>query len=680
MTSFLTDQERLHVHLVSQALPEHVIVLSLEGNEHIGKDFSFTVHFYVKNALDITCVLGKACSIVFFDSQKNVRRVIHGMITFIEEAQSSDVDEWVAYALSFSSFLFALNMGRTCQVFQKQSSIDIIKTVLTRYHVDYEFLHNKSYDKIDYYVQYNQTPFMFMQRLMEEQGLFYFFTHDAKKHALIISDNNQVFSQSITIDMACNTTYAEQILYVREKAKLCLARLHLMDYNYEKPGLDLFVKSKNILPNTLGEDYIYPGGHDSLAMGERQADIGLEANETSYRTIYGKSQNPSLAPGHKVTLKNHPIKKDFIILKTVHFYSSKTGYTNEFEGFYWDIPYRMPLETERPKITGTQTAVVTGAGNSIVYGDRMGRIKIRFFWDIHGVKDENSSLWVRVMEQTAGNQFGFLFTPRVGMEVVVMFLEGDPNRPLVIGSVYHQNNLPIYSMIEDPYYSGIRTKSFKGDGFHELRFSDKADEEEIYAFSKKDWNTVVTHKRTETIMLSDDILVVKKGNKSQTLEGQKTFYDITIKDGDYRLSITQGNQHITLNEGNITIKQDKGDATWTLNKGDYTLDVSGNITIKASKNMTIDVGETLTIKAKNINVSADQNIDENAQMNYTLKAMEIMSSAQTNATYKAGANLNVEAEAACMVKAGVSLNMQAVTIMNNASATFTAKASLVLLG
>jgi type VI secretion system secreted protein VgrG len=288
-------------------------------------------------------------------------------------------------------------------------------------------------------------------------------------------------------------------------------------------------------------------------------------------------------------------------------------------------PFRPTPKTPRPRIAGAQTAVVVGPAGEEIYTDKYGRVKVQFFWDRVGQKNENSSCWIRVSEMWAGKQWGMVFTPRMGQEVVVEFLEGDPDRPLITGRVYNAEQMPPYALPANMTQSGLKTRSTKGGGeadFNELRFEDLKGKEDIYFHAQKDFHryvendddlqvlhdqtitiknnrtltvqegyehiTISKGERTRTVSEGNDSLTVTKGTRTVTV---KSDYAVTVQEGNRAIVVSQGNDSHTVTKGNREVKVDTGNDTLTVAQGNINVTATaGSITIEAGTAITLKVG------------------------------------------------------------------------------------------
>ncbi len=308
---------------------------------------------------------------------------------------------------------------------------------------------------------------------------------------------------------------------------------------------------------------------------------------------------------------------------------------NRFTALPKDLRYRPARRAPRPRIHGTQTAIVTGKSGEEIWTDEFGRIKVQFHWDREGQRDENTSCWIRVAQGWAGKNWGSWFLPRIGMEVVVSFLDGDPDRPLVTGCVYNGDMPQPYSLPDDQTKATIKSNSSKGgDGENELRFEDKAGEEEVYLHAQKDWNTVVENDRTTELVEGSDSLTIKQGDRAFKVESGDETHEVKGK----RTLKVDGAQDQTTGDG----------VTHTVT-GDYILKVDGNVVIDATGDVTIKAG-------KNLNLESGMDTSQKAGQNLTQKAgMNMENKAEMNITHDAGMNLDLKSAMNTTNKAGMAL-------------------------
>lgn len=575
-------------------------------------------------------------------SSKHGVRAYHGIITHMEHLKTIiDEKNQLTHLFHFQMrpVFWMLKHSRDHRIFQEKSTLDIIQTIFSENGVsDFKILASGGTNVREYCVQYGESHYDFISRLLEEEGIGYYFSHTQSSHTMVLFDKNSSFTaiaqESLPfLNVDTDGSFIDYVFAFGKKSQVAAQAYKTIDYSYMTPHAQLLNSSTG---TGFGKEvYEYPGLFQKSSVGNALADLRMEEIEWSTKRVYGRSSCASLAPGFTFALMEHPIKeynKEYVLSYVRHEINTQPidqseqnnnahflTYTNSFEGFLKTIHYRPHRKTQKPRIYGSQTAFVTGDGTE-VYGDSMARIKVKFHWDLRNPDNKTSSLWVRVSQSLSGANWGALYMPRIGMEVVVAFIDGDPDRPLVTGCVYNQAFMPPYSPKDLPHYMTLKSKTFDDEaGSNELRFSDKPGKEEIYLHGQYDMNTVIEHSRTEDIKTGDDTLTLDKGDKLIHQKGDGTMYLTLI---------------------------DKGDCTTNLKKGNFVIDVNGTILIKATKGITISTPESITMKAgKNIMMTAGENIMMKAGKN-------IKSNAEMNIQETAGANIVEKAATMIQLKTG----------------------------
>jgi type VI secretion system secreted protein VgrG len=422
------------------------------------------------------------------------------------------------------------------------------------------------------------------------------------------------------------------------------------------------------------EIFDYPGGYDSNADGDDKSKLRMEEKEHCREILQGAGYCRAFRPGFKFCLKEHDrddMNQDYI-LKEVSHSATQKEYSNSFLAFVDGKPFRPAKNTAIPVIFGAQTAIVVGPGGEEIYTDQLGRIKIQFHWDRKGENDEKSSCWIRVAQGMAGQGWGGCFLPRIGQEVVVSFLEGNPDRPLVTGAVYNGDNATPLALPDEATRSTIKTNSSKGgEGSNEIRFEDLADSEELYFHAQKDMNIAVENDYSSNI-LHDETHVIKNDRS------------LTVQEGNETLAVTEGNRSRTVGgdesvtvSGGRTLKIDSDEthtngAAFTQKvSGDFILDVSGSITIKAGGSVTIEAGQSFTEKAgMDFSCTAGTSIDQKA-------GTALTNEAGTSLTNKAEISLTNQASMSLTNDGGLSLTNKGDMVTNDAGMNMTCKGGLM---
>ena len=465
-------------------------------------------------------MIGKQCSVKIKTYKKEVRE-FHGILV---EAQWLGVkDHLFSYRLILRPWLWLLSHKTDCRIFQHKNAPDIIKSVFKdRGFTDFQFRTMGSFPELEYCVQYRETDFNFVSRLMEKEGIYYFFSHEKEQHTLVLTNTKSSYQpvpNHDTIPFNSHDNYVAQEQHIQHWVsgrRFRTGKIELMDYNYEKSKTDMRSQAKGTehYEHSNMEIYDYPGNYKEKKDGERYAKIELEAEQAHDHRRHGSGDAISLFPGGKTTLKAHPVgsqNTEYVVVRAVHTFGDQSylsgareGSSVSYNGHYEFLPsncqFRAPIVTPKPRIHGIQTAQVVGAAGEEIDVDEYGRIVVQFHWDRQGKFDQFSSCRIRVAEVWSGKKWGGQFIPRVGQEAVVEFLEGDPDRPLVVGTVYNDQYKHPYELPAQKTVSGIKSDKTKGSkGYNEWSFDDMKGCEKITVHAEKDHDVTVRHAETRQI-------------------------------------------------------------------------------------------------------------------------------------------------------------------------------------
>lgn len=646
-------QDQYPVQITTPLGADTLRVESLEGDEALSQPYEFTLRLVSEDAtLDFDAVVGKevAVSIAMPDGAK---RYVHGIVARFRQAGTAL--RQTTYFAHLRPKLWLLSLATDSRIFQNKSVPEIVKQVLSEHEVtDVSDTLTGSYPAREYCVQYQETALAFISRLMADAGIWYRFDHTADAHTLVLADDASGYvTGPSAMSVAGSDSRWTPINALPEcslEVQVTSGGYKLDDYNFETPATDLLGVASGDTPSLTV--YEYPADEAKQNDVEAVATRRLEGLELERRVLNGSSNNADLRPGHTFGLGDHPrsdANTTFVVRRVTHAATQET-YSNRFEALPSDVRFRPARDVPAPRIVGCQTATVVGKSGEEITTDQYGRVKVKFHWDQSDAKDETSSCWLRVAQGWAGQAWGSYFLPRVGQEVVVSFLDGNPDRPLVTGSVYNAQQLMPYSMPANQTRSGVKTDSSKGGGgFNEIRFEDKKDSEEIFIQAQKDMNVSVLHDqtvtvknaRTVTVQDSDDTLKVEKGNHTVEIKGKETY---TVS-GERAMTVTGAE---TLDNGaslTHTIKDDVevkigGKLALTIT-GDLTLNVSGKVTIHSDGSLSVDSTGDLTQKAGG----------------------KLANESGTELTIKAGTNLTSEAGVAVKTKSGATHNVEAGAIL-----------------
>jgi len=463
----------------AKVTPGALKVSGFVGEERILEPFRFTIALVGEDPdLDFSDLLDKPTTLTIRPPLETdlAERCYHGIIASV--TQTGREAESISYEVELVPRLWRLGLYQNCRIFQNKTVIEIIEQVLKDRGLsgsDVKMDLKEKYSPWEYCTQYMESDLAFISRLMENRGIFFFFDHSGENEVLVIADHaGAIAATSPTATLryrdpsALVPPHMETVAEMTYCQQVITSKVTLKDYNYNTPTAQLLSTSQIETVDDY-ESYRYPGGFGLSDAGDKKAHLRNEEIEISRETIHGRSDCRSLTAGYRFTLEEHyrkVLNTDYL-LTHVHHEGSQGGfkdtgapgyYRNEFECIPMDVPYRPPRKTARPRIVGTQTAVVVGPKGEKLYMDDLGRAKVQFHWDREGKNDEHSSCWVRVSHAYAGHGHGNQFHPLIGDEVIVDFLEGNPDRPIITGRVYHADNTPplkpgnrIQNIIKTPY-------------------------------------------------------------------------------------------------------------------------------------------------------------------------------------------------------------------------------------
>ncbi|MFG6489778.1 type VI secretion system Vgr family protein [Roseateles sp. BYS78W] len=610
-------------------LGETLLFQSLNATEELGRLFEFNVLALAeaKTDVDLEKLLGKNAH-VSIQLDDNTKRHLHGVIATAGLDGASG--GYAAYRLTLRPWLWLATLRADTRIFQNIQIDALIKKVLQPYGGDIEFNLQGSYPTFEYCVQYRESDFNFVSRLMEQEGLYYYFKHSDSKHTLVVVDKmsaHQPFPDYDKFKFRQGLGEGQHVGVVsdwRHHFELQSAKTTLNDYNYLTPGTALLKDSTSMhngAPATL-EVYDPPGEYLTVAEGQRYAKLRMEEADARYAAVTAKTNLRGVATGCTFSLTDHPRDAEnakYLIVSTridVVYSGYEAGqkdshFSCSFSAMSANDVFRSQRLTPKPHIGGTQSAVVVGPSGEEIYTDEHGRIKVQFHWDRLGKKDENSSCWLRVATPVAGKAWGMIALPRIGQEVVVQFVEGDPDRPLVLGSVYNAEQIPPYLLPDHATVSTFRSRSSKqgvAANFNELAFEDKKGEEYIRLHAEKDLLELVKNDahlevgndqyRMVAKNLTEEIgeNVARTIGKSftdtiaenvQLTIGQDTSVDIGGKHG-----VKTGADASYASGASISVESSAG----------MDIKVGANLHIKAGANVVIEAGATLTLKGAMINI------------------------------------------------------------------------------
>ncbi len=596
---------------------DELLLESFSGMETVSQLFQFDLSLLSENRrIDFTQIVGKPISFGVHLFEEDKQRWFHGIVSQFQQVPS--ISRLGRYRARVVPWLWYLSRTADCRIYQNKSVPDIVEEIFGEHDLkDFRKSLSGSHPTREYCVQYRETALNFVMRLLEEEGIFFYFEHEQTKHTMVMGDADSAWG-------AC----PEQSRFRLERHDISYRRLEdsitswgygreirpgkygLNDFNFETPSTDLTqsVPSQiHLGGNDNWEIFDYPGGFSDRSGGSAVTNLRMEEEEAACTVIHGESNARTMVSGHKFELTDHERDDqngEYVLLSVTHsgaqtgFSSGETQesrYLNVFTAIPEGVPYRPPRITPKRLVGGPQTAIVVGRAGEEITTDKYGRVKVQFHWDRRGKGDENSSCWVRVSQPWAGKTWGAINIPRIGQEVVVDFLEGDADRPIITGRVYNAIEMPPYPLPDKQNITTIKSNSSKGGGgFNELRFDDTKGEEQIFIHAEKNFDTRVKADAFETVG-NNSHTVVEKDRFVHIKNNRHTFVDQDemVKIGkDHHLKI-DGKQCVEITQTHSS--KINGAAALEFGQG-YTHKVAQGHFTKAGTFFQVEGGTDITLK------------------------------------------------------------------------------------
>jgi type VI secretion system secreted protein VgrG len=632
---FTQDNSLFTVH--TSLGKDQLLFKNLQGEEQLSGLFHFQLELLSESRrINFQEILGKPLT-VQIQFAPECTRYLNGIVTRF--AQANTDTRFTTYYAEIRPWLWQLTLTQNCRIFQNLSVPDIIKQVFIDLGFDdyrFELIRHNYYEPRIYCVQYQETAFNFISRLMEDVGLFYFFEHHAERHVLVIIDDLSGHPPCPEIDTARfwrnrNETHPEDVItQCQWQQQLTTGRYAIDDFNFEIPQADL-KSSIEALPEQKNTDlrvYEYDAGFSNFSQGQDKVTRRIESQVTEHKLLEGQGHCFSFVSGYRFTLTEHP-REDFnisYVLRWISHSLSLTYYQNNFIAFPAELRFRKPRTTPRPQIVSTQTAIVTGPAGDEIYTDQYGRIKVQFHWDQEGKYDENSSCWIRVNQGWAGKGWGHIAIPRIGQEVIVSFLNGNPDTPIVTGAVYNALQTVPYPLPAEQTKSTLKSNSSKGGvGFNEIRFEDKKGQEQIFIHAERNQDIRVKKDAFEWIGEDRHLIInanqyeLVKKDKSQLVEGdkfEKIVHDDNLRVGENQTTAVGKNYNLSV-QGDAAVKVGLNQ-NMKVNLS-FNLQVGGKISTQ-SKQSQQKVKEDYVLCAKSIEVGSGSTLKLSAKDTLTIEA------------------------------------------------------------
>jgi type VI secretion system secreted protein VgrG len=649
-------------------LGEDVLLFhTMSAREEMSRLFEYQLDLLsARDDINLDEILGKNVTIKLALPSDDTR-FYNGFVTRF--AEGGTLGRFRRYSATVRPWLWLLTRTSDCRIFQDQTVPEIIKAVFADHGVaDFKFELTSTYRKWTYCVQYRETDFNFVSRLMEHEGIGYHFRHTAGHNTLVLTDSTSLHTAvpgSETLSFVSNVDQIRpELEHIRswEIAREIQPGVYVHDdYDLERPSVEL--KTSKALPRTFSlsdfEVFDYPGLYTQKSDGEQYAAVRMDELGSQFEFAQGKTNARGLTVGALLTLEDHPRadqNREYLIVSAstemlFENYESlpdprPTSYSCAFVAMSSSQQFRPRRRTRKPFVQGPQTAFVVGPAGEEIFTDELGRVKVQFHWDRRGGNDQHSSCFIRVSQYWAGKNWGAIHIPRIGHEVIVDFLEGDPDQPIVVGRVYNGTNLPPYKLPDNKTQSGVKSRSsLQGtpDNFNEIRFEDLKGKEEINIHAERNLSTSVEadeshsvgHDRSTTIG-HDDVLTVKNdrkitvkdGNESHVVEkGQRTtkvnlLEKLDAKDiehhatahvhviGDGYVSVSSGENGMQVYPGFVKVGTGKMANHTTWDGAGILMHGEGKVMIEGTSEVQLAVGgNTVTIKGGQIEIKADSQVN-----------------------------------------------------------------------
>jgi type VI secretion system secreted protein VgrG len=653
-------QETQYLGIAIDGCSSAVQISGLSGVERISDIYEYHLQLYVDDPdIDIEAQVGKTAAIRISVTDEDDRHV-HGVLAEVAFTNIMPDVGRVFFSAVLRPKLAELDLAADCKIYQNQSVTDIIDAVLADAGItDVSKSLTGTYTARDYCVQWRESTLNFIRRLMEDEGIFFFFRHSDSAHTLVLGDDADAHEDCPTIatltwSQDLPQAMANDLVHdVRIEKRQITTAVGMRSYHFETPSTDLTGSAEGDTAAPKQHDWGWT--HTTTSDGDRLAGVRLGAHEAGQKHIVLTGSNRSLGCGYKVTLESHPVTSfnDSWTLVETRINATPEAFGITARGIPAATVFRAPRQAFRPFIPSTQTAKVVGPSGDEIHTDEYGRVKVKFPWDAVGAEDENASCWIRVAQGWAGSGWGFVFIPRIGMEVVVSFIDGNPDHPLITGCVYNGENSVPYSLPDNQTKSTVKSRASDTDGnFNEIRFDDKADEEEIYVHAQKDMNVMIENDQSVTI--GNDQTVEITNDSSWKIEND---YNEIVTNNRTR-KVSEGNESITIEKGARSLKVG-GDEDRT-NEGKFTQTVKKDYSLTVEGNLTIEVTGSLKIKAKDFKVevgAAGSGIALESGGNISLKSTQATKlEATTELGLKGTTGAKLESPAKVEVDGGLKLD------------------------
>ena len=613
-----------------------LLLQELTGIEGISSLFSYELNLlaYENDSIVFKDIVGQKVTITL-NLPDGTPRYINGYVSRFTQGET-DKRLFTHYHAQVVPWLWFLTRQADCRIFQNLAVPDIISQVFNLFDFkDFRLSLKGSYPQLEYCVQYRETSFNFVSRLMEEFGIFYYFDHSTQgKHTMVLADQSSTLpacpSSPVSYDTQVGGLEDPEVIsnwHVGQEVRT--GKYTVTDYNFTTPSTSLLANDPTVVDLSAShplELFDYPGLHTNKDQGDTVAKVRMQEEEAVYMVVSAQGNCRGLMSGYSFELKNHyraDQNTNYVVTEVRHFASAGQTYTtagalgaetysNHLTCIPASVTYRPPRITPKPFVQGPQPALVVGKAGEEIWVDKYGRVIVQFYWDRLGQKNENSSCWIRASQPWAGGNWGAMWIPRIGQEVLVSFLEGDPDRPVITGRVYNANQMPPYTLPDYQTRSTFMSRSSKGGGssnYNELRFEDLKGQEQIFMNAEMDMDLrvekdsrefiganrhlIVTTNQVEQIQTDKHLHV--KGNHFEAIDGNMslnvTGNQMESVTGNKSLAVT-GNQSESVT-GNLSLAVTGQQQDTSMS---YAMKTDTTIHLNAGVSAVIEAGVDLTLK------------------------------------------------------------------------------------
>ena len=656
---------------IDTPLGEDVLLLrGFTAHEAISHLFEFDLDLLSENSeINFDDIIGKNVTIRM-ELPGGGQRYWNGFINRFVQDVSPGL-QFAQYRATMVPWLWFLTLTSDCRIFQDKTVPEIVKQIFDDLGFsDIEDRLSGSYRTWIYCVQYRETDFNFVSRLMEQEGIYYYFLHESGKCTLVLCDSlskHDPYGDYGEIDFTPDTRSSavqEKISEWMVDKKIRSGKFAHTDYNFTKPSTSLMSIEEDPKGHAQAdfEIYDYPGEYPEKADGDKYAKVRMEELAQGHEICNGHSDARGICAGYLFTMAKHTRmdqNREYLILSTDCQAAAEDYETSGVQDEIWAcsftaipsaVQFRPARLTPKPEIKGTQTAVVTGPSGEEIYTDEHGRVKVQFHWDREGKFDQNSSCWIRTSQVHAGKNFGGIDIPRIGEEVVVSFMEGDPDRPLITGRVYNAGLMPPFGLPGQKVVSGMKSNSTPGGGgYNEFSLNDSQGKEAITIHGQYDMNTTVEHNQSNTV--NNDLTETIKNNATIKITDGNYKHDVMTGTADYHVqsALTEkydATQSTTV-KSNLTIKSTTGVIAVSADAAHIKIDAATKITLHTgASTIEMDSGGNIKIDAVNITINGSGSV--------TTKGTMVTSEATAQHQIK-GALVSSEGAATNTVKGGTVL-------------------------